>query len=435
MPEISAIRALRYNLGHVGNLSDVVAPPADAIDPQRQDILYKRHPASCVRLIANRDEPGDVAGSSDERAARFWRRWQSEGVLQHEAAAEIYIYQQTYPDGDQTVRRRGILCGVRFDSPEDRRLYTATETIDSVVEARYELTRRCAANLSPIVGLCSDPDDRLQDLLDSAIQEGLEITCVDDAGVRHSIWPINDERTIGSIQNILGPSPVLIAAGEDNLAASRKYLNWLNDHEGPVANDHPANFALTLLLRLEDSGDLLDSTHRVVRGGAPLTSEELVARITECFTCNTIVEGPDAAEVAWTPISGRDHQGRLAIYCGGDRRWVLCEANEAATERLRKRCPQASDEWCELSINLLHHLIVPELLAEDSPSIQECRTIDDVVAAISDDEGCRYAALIPPIDVDAMETIAVQEERLPANAFHLAHAPLTGLVFNPLNRR
>ena len=39
MPNIAAFRALRYNLGHVGSLSDVIAPPYDVIGPELQDRL------------------------------------------------------------------------------------------------------------------------------------------------------------------------------------------------------------------------------------------------------------------------------------------------------------------------------------------------------------------------------------------------------------
>ena len=45
MPEIHAFRGLRYDLGQVGSLSDVVAPPYDVIGPQLQQALYKKHPA------------------------------------------------------------------------------------------------------------------------------------------------------------------------------------------------------------------------------------------------------------------------------------------------------------------------------------------------------------------------------------------------------
>ena len=39
MPETHAFRGLRYDLGHVGALSDVVAPPYDVIGTEFQDEL------------------------------------------------------------------------------------------------------------------------------------------------------------------------------------------------------------------------------------------------------------------------------------------------------------------------------------------------------------------------------------------------------------
>ena len=36
MPHISALRGIRYNLAHVGSLSNVVAPPYDVIDAALQ---------------------------------------------------------------------------------------------------------------------------------------------------------------------------------------------------------------------------------------------------------------------------------------------------------------------------------------------------------------------------------------------------------------
>ena len=45
MADIQAFNGLRYDLGHVGSLSDVVAPPYDVIGPQLR-ALALRHP--CV---------------------------------------------------------------------------------------------------------------------------------------------------------------------------------------------------------------------------------------------------------------------------------------------------------------------------------------------------------------------------------------------------
>ena len=42
MADIRAFRAHRYDLGRVGALTDVVAPPYDVIDEKLQDQLYNK---------------------------------------------------------------------------------------------------------------------------------------------------------------------------------------------------------------------------------------------------------------------------------------------------------------------------------------------------------------------------------------------------------
>lgn len=108
MPQIHAFPAIRYDLGHVGSLSDVVAPPYDVIGPDLQDALYKKHPANVVRLILNRQEPGDDdTNNRYSRAARFLRNWRSEGVLFTESDPAVYVYHQTFDYAGRTHTRRG----------------------------------------------------------------------------------------------------------------------------------------------------------------------------------------------------------------------------------------------------------------------------------------------------------------------------------------
>ena len=57
MADIRAFRAFRYDLGRVGALSDVIAPPYDVIDPALQQALYDRSPYNVIRLILNKEEP------------------------------------------------------------------------------------------------------------------------------------------------------------------------------------------------------------------------------------------------------------------------------------------------------------------------------------------------------------------------------------------
>ena len=154
MPEIHAFRGVRYDLGHVGSLSDVVAPPYDVISRELQDALYKRHPANVVRLILNREEPGDDATSSRyARAARFLKNWLAEGVLFTEGQPAIYVYDQVFRYAGRDYTRRGFMARVRLERFGEGNIYPHEETMAGPKQDRLLLTRACRANLSQMFGL------------------------------------------------------------------------------------------------------------------------------------------------------------------------------------------------------------------------------------------------------------------------------------------
>ena len=72
MADIRAFRAYRYDLGRVGALSEVIAPPYDVIDAELQQELYARSPYNVIRLILNKEEPADTETNNRyTRSARF----------------------------------------------------------------------------------------------------------------------------------------------------------------------------------------------------------------------------------------------------------------------------------------------------------------------------------------------------------------------------
>src|SRR5205807_5912796 len=108
MAEVQAFRGFRYDLARVGNLSDVVAPPYDVIDPALQQALYDRSPYNVVRLILNREEPADTETANRyTRAAGHLRDWQREGVLVQDSARALYVYHQDFEVEGRRYTRRG----------------------------------------------------------------------------------------------------------------------------------------------------------------------------------------------------------------------------------------------------------------------------------------------------------------------------------------
>src|SRR5204862_2015246 len=111
MADIRAFRAYRYDLGHVGNLSDVVAPPYDVIDSSLQQALYDRSPYNVVRLILNKETPQDSATNNRyTRAAQSLRDWQQEGVLVQDSARSLYAYHQEFEIERRRYTRKGFMA-------------------------------------------------------------------------------------------------------------------------------------------------------------------------------------------------------------------------------------------------------------------------------------------------------------------------------------
>src|SRR5438045_3733390 len=97
MADVQPFRGFRYDLARVGDLSDVIAPPYDVIDPALQEALYARSPHNVVRLILNKETPGDTDHENRyTRAGQAVRDWMREGILAQDSARSIYIYEQEF---------------------------------------------------------------------------------------------------------------------------------------------------------------------------------------------------------------------------------------------------------------------------------------------------------------------------------------------------
>ena len=196
--EIHAFPALRYDPGHVGSLSDVIAPPYDVIDPAFQDELYKRHPANVIRLILNREEPGDDEASNRySRAAGFLKNWRREGVLAAEPEPALYVYHQLFEYAGESFTRRGFMARVRLERFGEGKIYPHEETMSGPKADRLNLTRACRANLSQIFGLYPDPEDAAQQILEGAAVGVTPVEATDHLGVVHRVWPITDAKVGG----------------------------------------------------------------------------------------------------------------------------------------------------------------------------------------------------------------------------------------------
>lgn len=438
MPGIQAFRGLRYDLGHVGSLSDVIAPPYDVIDADLQDALYKKHPANVIRLILNRIEPGDDdANNRYTRAAKFLKNWRSEGVLQREADPSIYVYHQTFDHDGRRHTRKGFMARLRLERFGKGKIYPHEETHASAKQDRLLLTRACRANLSQIFGLYPDEANEAQQLLENAIIGKTPLEATDHLGVVHRMWPISDVKLIADVAAIMDSKPMYVADGHHRYETACNFRDELAAQQ-PLDSSHPANFVLSMFIGMNDPGMIVLPTHRLFRGLPLMSSADLIAKLGDCFTTRLAGEGSDLADTIWRSISSSGDQRSIAFYTAADQRWVVAKITDAGRQRMAAVAADHSADWQGLGVAILHRLVIETLLGQPSlPKPKYVHLVREVVESIEqgdEESGGDFplAALVMPATIDHIRAVSEHGERMPAKSTYFYPKLLSGLVINPL---
>jgi uncharacterized protein (DUF1015 family) len=432
MPEIHPFRAIRYDLGHVGSLSDVVAPPYDVIGPQLQDQLYKRHPANCIRLILNREEPCDEGTNNRyTRAARFLKNWRQEGLLFNEPDPAIYVYHQVFEYAGATHTRRGFMARVRLERFGEGRIFPHEETMAGPKADRLLLTQACKANLSPIFGLYPDPQAKAQHVLETAIAGKAPLEATDYLGVIHRLWPVTDVHVASALAAVVGPQPMFIADGHHRYETACNYRDQLAS-AGPLPPSHAANFVLMMCVGMSDPGMIVLPTHRLFGSLPPMTSAELLAKLGDLFSTRVAGEGSDLAQNIWEEIETACEQETLGLFTAKDERWTIASLTETGRQRMAQAAPDHSTAWCGLGVAVLHRLVMETLLdGADQPKPRYVHLVEEVIEGLETGE-FPLAALVMPASVEHIRIISEHHERMPAKSTYFYPKLLSGLVFNPL---
>lgn len=436
MADIRAFRAVRYDLGRVGALSDVVAPPYDVIDPALQRTLYDRSPYNVIRLILNQEAPGDTeADNRYTRAARCLRDWQDEHVLTQDSARALYVYHQEFEVEGRRLTRRGFLARVRLEPFGQGRIYPHEETLAGPKADRLKLFRATAMNLSPVFGLYPDDAGSVQARLDAAVARSLPLEATDHLGVVNRLWPVTDQQAVSTVTGMLGPKPVFIADGHHRYETGLRYLEERRAAGEVRDAEAPANFVLMMLVGMSDPGLVILPTHRLVSGLTGLTAERLRVLLGPHFDLETVGRGEQGARDTWAWIEADGGQDVLGLGTTDD-------GGEAVWQTARLRSPDAmaslaaahSPAWRGLAVSVLHVLVLDHLLAPlagDRPVCRYVHLLDEVREAVAA-RACDLAVLVPPARMGHVEQIAGNLEKMPPKSTYFYPKLLSGLAFNPL---
>ena len=433
MADIRAFRAFRYDLGQVGVLGDVIAPPYDVIDPTLQGDLYARSPYNVIRLILNKEQPSDDDRDNRySRAANCLHNWERNGILTRDSARSLYVYHQDFETEGQRHTRRGFLARVRLEPFGKGRIYAHEETLAGPKADRLKLFHATAMNLSPVFGLYPDEDETVQGLLDKVVGRSLPLEATDHLGVVSRLWPVSDQHVVSQVIGLMGAKPVFIADGHHRYETGLRYLEDRRA-AGEVANDEAApNFILMMLVSMSDPGLLILPTHRLVSGLAGLTAAKLRTLLEPHFAVEEAGRGDKGAADAWELIQADGGQDLLGFGTVADGVWQT--ARFRAPALMAELASNHSPAWRSLAVSILHVAVLDHLVPRTLNARPQCRYVHllrEVTEAMAGRQ-CDLAALVPPATMRHVEETAGNLEKMPPKSTYFYPKLLSGLVFNPL---
>ncbi len=433
MADIRGFRGFRYDLGSVGTLSDVVAPPYDVVDAALQQKLYDSSPYNAIRLELTRDEPGDDDTTNRyTRAGNTLREWVGANVIRQDTGRGLYVYEQEYTVEGKTFTRRGFMARVRLEPFGKGMVFPHEQTMSGPKEDRLQLYRATGFNLSPVFGLYPDDGDVFAHL-EPLVRSAPPLVATDHLGVVNRLWTVTDSATVSKVIGAMGPKPVYIADGHHRYETGVKYLDERREL-GEVADDEAApNFCLMMLVGMSDPGLLILPTHRLVSGlAAGLTAPQLEAALADHF--DIVERTGTSAQAAWEHIQMDGAQTALGFGTAADGQWLVAKLRDDAI--MAELAPDHSDDWRGLGVSVLHKLVLDRLLREKVGGTPVCRYVhllSEATDATAKGE-CQLACLVPPATMGHVERIAGLGEKMPPKSTYFYPKLLTGLVFNSLKK-
>ncbi|OQX19521.1 MAG: hypothetical protein BWK76_04285 [Desulfobulbaceae bacterium A2] len=452
MAVVVPFRGLRFNPDKVSRLEEVISPPYDVINAQTAAELLARNPYNMLHLDLRCPAAGEIAAEDrHHEAARRYAAWRDKGALVGDEQPALYLYHVEYvhPSG-RRLTRRGLVGLVRLAEFSEGIVKPHEKTFDTVIGDRLRLLVSCQAQFSQVFSLYSDPDNRINHLLEAARPERAIARVRDHHGNDHSLWAVTDPATLQEVSRFLADRPLYIADGHHRYTTALALRRALGEAGRPPAAEDPANYIMMYLCAMEDPGLSVLPTHRLLRHPQRLSLSETLARLTPAFAIREVGGGSREVLLGETmALMEEAHLARekdptlvLGLYHPGEDRAFFLRLRE----EIRNNSPilvQQAPELRQLDVTVLSDLVFHELLGLDH---DRCAR-EQLVAYFSDpDEALDVAVkesiadgaqspllfLLNPTLVEQVRDVADAGEIMPHKSTYFYPKIVTGLVLYSL---
>ncbi|MCE9625622.1 MAG: DUF1015 domain-containing protein [Deltaproteobacteria bacterium] len=428
MPKIDAFQGYRYNPEKVGDLSLVMAPPYDVIDPALQDKLYDKSPYNVVRIDLAKEE-NDLNRYSVSQ--HTYTTWKQKEILRQDEKPSIYLYFQTYslPDG-RRLTRRGFIARRRLETFAEGGVKPHEQTFPGPKADRLKLMQSTNASFSPIFALYPDPSQEAGAQLAQLSERKPDIEIRDEKGDEHRLWCIDDAAKIERLLGTVHDRPLLIADGhhryETALAFAEEQKAKLGDR---FTGKEPFNYVMMYICALEDPGLVVLPTHRVLAQKPEVNEEIFRGLVSKYAKIKTFPMSEVKAAIRFMEEEG-EHEHVLGWVHAGQIEIMTFDVDKILESQSLNRLHFSIRD---LDVTILHDLVMEELLGVAKGAQKEYGNIlyiKEAVEAIQlAKEKNTYAFLMNATKLKQIQAVIAIGEKMPQKSTFFYPKPLTGLVF------
>ncbi|MGY5080922.1 DUF1015 domain-containing protein [Streptomyces nigrescens] len=388
---------VRYDPRRAGDLSAVISPAYDDIDPAHITELRSR-PHHIARLL-HTDDPHGTATQLD--------RWLRRGVLVRDERPTLYVYEQRL---GERVLLRGLIGALDLPAPGNGAVLAHEDVQPHVVTARAALMNGLEAQPEPLLLTYQSTAEPAARVIDR-IAHLPPVATARTGAATHTIRACTDTDDQAVITADLAQAQALIADGHHRYAACCQ----LRDRHGPRPN--PWGSCLALLVNTAAHPLRLTAIHRVVPGLEP---GKAAAAAAEVACVRPLPNGPRTPE-----------EDELVL-TGAGRAWSVTDPDpHALDEVLTGKPPQ----WRDVPAAVADHLLLARAWAvQDLPgAVRHLHDAGQATAAAAA-PGSGTAVLLPAMTETTVRQLAGDGVLLPRKSTSFGPKPAAGLVLRVIDK-
>ena len=427
MADIKAFHAMRYTK-RAGDPAELTCPPYDIISEAERTAFLAKNEHNVIRLeLPKGENPYNGAGET-------LRSWLSDGILQCDEDAGIYIYEEEFLTGvDHGDKKslKGIVSLVRVEDFAAGVVLPHEETLSKAKQDRFELMKATNCNFSQIYSLYIDEQGETQKRIDR-LSAGTPRYEFSDGLVTHRLWIVNDKLALEAFRADFTDRKLYIADGHHRYETAINYRNHCRENAVWAPG---SEFVMMMLVDMAHPGLVVFPTHRLVRDFEDFSAEKVLTGSAEYFDI--------------TPLSGAEEiEPQLkADYDAGQKAIVFVYTENGAPAYAKmtlkdlavmaELLPEKSDASRQLDVSVLHTLVLERILGIDKENMANqknltyTRSLEEALQSAADGTS-QCAFILNPTRVEEIGAVAAAGEKMPQKSTYFYPKLITGLVMNNL---